>query len=217
MLPMGMSSVALIAAYECGGSLRSMASSCWQRGGSSAKAARSAAFRSAMRISSSITVSSANCSSASSCLVPPRSDLRAAVTTRRHSRCVVVASHPGSAAGSRSLPSCSTSSSHTFCATSSRSELPSWNRVQMDHTSGAYRSTISFHAPGSLPAARVTSATTVGSSRTASPRWLALSHHQHLSRWQLISFLTRRAPRRHLIQRTEAKFRRKIRIPRPVG
>ena len=136
MLPTGICSAALISAYELGGSLASMASSCWQRAGSSANAARSAAFRSAMRISSSIIVRSTNCT-ASSSPVPSRSDLRAAVTTRRHSRCVVVASHPGSAAGSRSLPSCPTSSSHTFCPTSSRSDVLSWNLAQMDHTSGA--------------------------------------------------------------------------------
>ena len=71
---------------------------------------------------------------------------------------MVVASQPGSAAGSRSRPQCSTSSSQTFCATSSMFMALSWNRRQIDHTSGAYRSTISSQATGSPFAARVTSA-----------------------------------------------------------
>jgi hypothetical protein len=50
---------------------------------------------------------------------PQSSGLRAAVTPRRHLRCVVVVSHPGGAAGSRSFPGCSTRNSHTFCLTSS--------------------------------------------------------------------------------------------------
>ncbi len=51
-----------------------------------------------------------------------------ALTTRRHSRWVVVASQPGSAAGSRSfsLASCSTRPSQTVCPTSSMSAPPSW-------------------------------------------------------------------------------------------
>ena len=99
MLPTGMPSRALIWAYGTGGSATSRAISCWPCAGRSANAWRSAACRSAASRScpaapacSSAMVSASSGYRAAWCL-------RAARTTRPHSRRVVVASHPGSAAG----------------------------------------------------------------------------------------------------------------------
>src|SRR6266700_1351554 len=145
-----------------------MPSSRWQGGESSASAARSAAFRSAIMISSPIAELSATGPALAS-------TAPAGVTTRRHSRRVVAASHPASATGSGSFPRCSTSSSHTFCATSSRSRSLSRKLVQIDHTIGAYRSTISSHAPWSPAAARAGIVAAAASSCPARPGRLALS------------------------------------------
>jgi hypothetical protein len=93
------------------------------------------------------------------------SRFRAACRTRPHSRWVVVASQPGSAAGSRSDASWPTNRIQTLWPTSSASARPSRYLRQMDHISGAYRSTSSSHACFSPFLARITRA--VGSSRIA--------------------------------------------------
>ncbi|MFY9931048.1 MAG: FUSC family protein, partial [Streptosporangiaceae bacterium] len=80
--------------------------------------------------------------------------------TRPHSRRVVVASHPGNAAGSRISSTCSTSRSQTFWPTSSASARPSRYLQQIDQISGAYRSTSAFHACLSPVLARVTRSVT---------------------------------------------------------
>ena len=145
-----------------------MDSSSWQPRGSSANAARSAALRSAAMISCSIVEPAGRAASG-----PPAAGplvcRRAARRTRMHSRLVVVASQPGSAAGSRRLPMFSTSSSQTLWPTSSMSWRLSWQRAQIDHTSGAYRSMSSFHASWSPSPTRPTRVTTDGSSRIACP------------------------------------------------
>ncbi len=79
---------------------------------------------------------------------------RAARTIRPHSRRVVVASQPGSAAGSRIRPVWCTSCSQTASAPSSR------YRRQIDHTSRAYRSTIASHARWSPSCASITRSVT---------------------------------------------------------
>src|ERR1700744_4423923 len=121
MPPILIDSVALISAYDAGGSLISMESSFWQRSGSSEKAARTAACSSAASTSCSICGEV----SGSSWLSPASSvwSYRLAVRiTRKHSRAVVVGIQPGRAAGGRPLPSCPPSSSHRVGATSSVSD-----------------------------------------------------------------------------------------------
>src|SRR5262249_2226202 len=73
MLPIGTCRTVLISLYECGGSLISIDSSCLHRAGSSAKAASSAAFVSAVIISCSITPG-------------PASDFRSSCTTTGETR-----------------------------------------------------------------------------------------------------------------------------------
>jgi hypothetical protein len=80
---------------------------------------------------------------------------------------VVVASQPGSAAGSRRLSSWSTRCSHTTWPTSSASAPPSRCLRQIDQISGAYRSTICSQASLSPFLARVTRSMTSGSSCTS--------------------------------------------------
>ncbi len=98
--------------------------SCWQRGGRWANASRSAALRSAASTSRSAASGSSPGMSSASTASPRASCLRAALSTRPHSRRVVVASQPGSAAGSRMNASWSTSRSQTLCPTSSASAGP---------------------------------------------------------------------------------------------
>ena len=85
---------------------------------------------------------------------------RTARQTRRHSRRVVVASQPGTAAGSPILSSWLISCSQTLWLTSAASASLSSCLRQMDHTNGAYRSTRSSHAGLSSFLARVTKSVT---------------------------------------------------------
>jgi hypothetical protein len=161
MLPTGMPSLALIWAYGTGGSSVSRAISRWQLGGSRVSASRSAACRSASSSScSAIPVCSSGMASASG----PYLAACAASRTLPHSRRVVVASQPGSAAGTRSLPRWPTRPSQTLWLTSWMSASLSRYLRQMDQTSGAYRSTRVSHACSSPCAAHVTRSVIDGSS-----------------------------------------------------
>src|SRR5689334_9071318 len=170
MLPTAMPSLALISAYGTGGSSISRAISCWSRGGRCVNASRSAACRSAASSPCSIVSAwpsgmfSASGSRLAAC------GTCALFRTRWHSRRVVVASHPGSAAGSRILPSWFTSSSQTFWPTSAVSLVSSRYRRQSDQISGAYRSTSAAQARSSPSLARTTRAAT-GLPRTGSASW----------------------------------------------
>ena len=103
MLSTGMPSLALISRKGTGGSSSRRAINCWQHGGKPMSASRSAACRSAASSSSSAvaTCSSEVFSAFGTCLT--WCGPRAARRTRAHSRRAVVASQPGSAAGSRTL------------------------------------------------------------------------------------------------------------------
>src|SRR5260370_20316147 len=97
---------------------------------------------------------------------PRACDLRVARRISPHSRWVVVASQPGSVAGSRTLSSWLASCSQTRCPTALVSALLSaWTR-QMDQMSGAYRSTRASQACLSPFFARVTRSLPDGSART---------------------------------------------------
>ena len=82
--------------------------------------------------------------------------------TRQHSRRVVVASQPGSAAASRSWSRWSTRCSQTLWATSLASAGPNWYLRQIDRTSGAYLSTSASHARLSPLLARAIRSVTSG-------------------------------------------------------
>lgn len=118
-------------------------------------ASRSAAWRSAL--SSSDSAAPVIMSGISSGC-PGVSWFRAARRTRAHSRWVVVASQPGSAAGSRMDARWSMSRSQTLWPASSASARPSPYLRQMDQIRGAYRSTSSSHACSSPVLARITRA-----------------------------------------------------------
>ena len=105
MLPTGIPSLALISAYGRGGSWSSRPISRWPPDGRSRNASRSAAFRSAASSSCSAAPAWSSGRVSASSAHPVASGLPAR-RTRWHSRRVVVASQPGSAAGSCRLPRC---------------------------------------------------------------------------------------------------------------
>src|SRR5689334_5577028 len=202
MLPTAMPSLALISAYGTGGSSISRAISCWSRGGRCVNASRSAACRSAASSPCSIVSAwpsgmfSASGSRLAAC------GTCALFRTRWHSRRVVVASQPGSAAGSRILPSWVTSSSQTFWPTSAVSIASSRYRRQSDQISGAYRSTSAAHARSSPSLAPITTAT------TGLPRIGSASRAQSLATDMALPCLS--APN------SSAVFYRQHRAPRQV-
>jgi Fe-S oxidoreductase len=137
MLPVGRPSLSLISAYGTGGSAVSTAISRWQQGGRSETAVRRAAWRSAASTScSAASLSSSGISSAPG-TDPAARVLRVMRRTRAHSRRVVVASQPGSAAGSRTWSSWSTRRIQTLWPTSWASASPSRYLRQIAQIIGA--------------------------------------------------------------------------------
>ena len=183
MLPTGIPSLALISTYGTGGSSVRRAINCWQNGGKPLSAPRSAACRSAASSSSSTvaTCSSEVFSALGAC--PASCRPRAARRTRTHSRRAVVASQPGSAAGSRTLSSWSTRCSQTLWPTSSASALRSSYLRQIDQISGAYRPTSASHACLSPFRARLTRSVTT-------PSWHSIAAREIGGRGRFVAVIS---------------------------